>query len=425
MLDFADRPYEWIKPVPSPVLGRMIRRYNARRFLPRVKRIVEVRRRGGDDLLARLTGGDRLLLLPNHPTHADAAVFMESLREIGVPSQLMAAYDVFLRGKVDRFVMRRMGAFSVDRDASDPRPIKHAMDVLTRGRQALTIFPEGNVYLENDRVGPFQDGAAFLALRAQQKISETGRILAVPVAIKASFVGDARPEVRRRLTSLAEAVGVPGLDATPDASDPRSALMRLGTTAMKRNLKLRGLDCPWEQLGDAADEHADLPGLIRCAASGILDRLESKLDLSPRDPEALTDRVRICRRVIHEVRVDPARQADHAAAATWADEAILALRLMSYSGTYLAEKVSVDRVAETAEKLEEDVFGRMPEPFGDRLAVVRFGEPIDLRERLAEAGKLRQAVRTVTAETEASVQAGLDGINETLETSGAKSWFSD
>ncbi|MEM1445659.1 MAG: 1-acyl-sn-glycerol-3-phosphate acyltransferase [Planctomycetota bacterium] len=425
MLDFADQPYEWIKPVPSPVLGRMIRRFNAKRFLPKSKRIVEVRRIGGDDLATRLSQGDRLLLMPNHPTHGDAAIFMEALRQLGLPSQLMAAYDVFLRGRLDRFLMRRMGAFSVDRDASDPRPIKHAMDVLAAGRHGLTIFPEGNVYLENDRVGPFQDGAAFLGLRAQKEMGDGVRVLAVPVAIKASFVEDARPEVRRRLTKLAEAIGVPGLDATPDASDPRSALMRLGTAAMKRNLKLRGLDCPWETLGDAADTpegHADLPALIRCAASGILDRLESKLDLSPRDPEALTDRVRNCRRVIHEVRVDPSRQADHAAAVTWADEAILALRLMSYSGTYLAEKTSVDRVAETAEKLEEDVFGRMPEPMGDRLAIVRFGEPIDLRERLAASRKLRGAVRDVTARAEASVQHGLDTINRTLDTPGAHLW---
>ncbi|MEM7577629.1 MAG: 1-acyl-sn-glycerol-3-phosphate acyltransferase [Planctomycetota bacterium] len=422
MLDFADQPYAWIKPVPSPVLGPLMRWNNARRFLPKVKRIVEVRVEGGNDLRSRLASGDRLVLLPNHPTHADAAVFMEALRQLGLSSQLMAAYDVFLRSRLDRFLMRRLGAFSVDRDASDPRPIKHAMEVLSVGKSALTIFPEGNVYLENDHVGPFQEGAAFLSLRAQQKLGDAGRILAVPVAIKASFVEDARPEVRKRLTRLAEAVGVPGLDATPDASDPRSALMRLGTAAMKRNLKLRGLDCPWETLGDEADEHADLPGLIRCAASGIIDRLEAKLDLSPRDPDALAERVRACRRVIHDVRVDPSREADHAAAATWADEAILALRLMSYRGTYLAEKTTVDRVAETAEKLEEDVFGKMPEPMGDRLAVVRFGEPIDLRERVSGGGKLRHVVRAVTAEAEQGVQAGLDAINATLDTPGAEDW---
>ncbi|MEM8783239.1 MAG: 1-acyl-sn-glycerol-3-phosphate acyltransferase [Planctomycetota bacterium] len=422
MLDFADQPYEWIAPAPSPVIGPFMRWYNGRRFLPGVKQIQKVRVELGENLAARMAAGDRLVLMPNHPTHADAAIFMEALRRRGVRSQMMAAYDVFLRGKLDRFLMRRIGAFSVDRDASDPRPMKHAMEVLAEGRCALTVFAEGNVYLENDCVGPFQEGAAFLALRAQQKLGEAARILAVPVAIKASYREDARPEIRRRLTRLAESVGVTGLDATPEATDPRSALMRLGTAAMKRNLKLRGLDCPWETLGDGADERADLPGLIRCAASGILDRLEAKLDLTPRDPDRLLDRLRACRRVIHDVRVDPAREADHAAAATWADEAILALRLISYRGTYVAEKASVDRVAETAEKLEEDVFGRMPEPMGPRLAVVRFGEPIDLRAKLAEGGKLRKVVRGVTAEAESSVQAGLDTINETLNTPGSELW---
>ena len=45
--------------------------------------------------------------------------------------------------------------------------------------------------------------------------------------------------------------------------------------------------------------------------------VEPKLGLAAKDADAMSERGRQCRRVIHEVRVDPARQADHAAASTW------------------------------------------------------------------------------------------------------------
>ncbi len=399
------------------MIAPVLRRYNAVRFLPTIKRVVEVDVRGASRFLDAKGPGDRVVFMPNHPTHADAPVLMEALRRLEVPAQIMAAYDVFLRGRFDRFLLRRMGAFSVDRDAADPRPMKHAMAVLEAGRCGLTVFPEGNVYLENDHVGPFLEGAAFLALRAQQALGDDGgRVLAVPVSIKATYVGDARPEVVARLARVAEAIAQdpPGAD-----EHPRDTLSRLGLEAMRRNLKHRGIDGP-----DAADHGpaSGLPGLIRGAATGVLDRLEKKLGIETKTPDDLIERVRQCRRVIHEVRTSDDRAADHAAAATWADEAMLAFRLASYRGDYVANKPTLDRVAETAEKLEEDVFGDMPAPLGDRLAVVSFGEPIDLRERLAGSRKLRPVVRAVTGEVEAAVQSGLDDINTTLDTRGARPW---
>ncbi len=411
MLDFADQPFRWFPPKRSPLIAPLLRRYNARRFLPKAKRILEIDSRHVERLQSEAQPGDRFVFMPNHPTHADAAIFMEVLRRLDQPAQLMAAYDVYLRSRLEGWMIQRIGAFSVDRDAADPRPMKHALEVLAKGRCALTVFPEGNVYLENDRVGPFLEGAAFLALRAQQAMGEDGgRVLAVPVSIKATHIRDAHPAVRQRLRRIAEAIGVerPGKD-----EDPREALARVGMAALERNLSHRGIALP--QGGTLADT-------IRSAAAGILDRLESKLSLTSDADAPLIERVRQCRRVIHEVRTDSARAADHAAAATWADEAMLAFRIASYRGDYVAERPSLDRVSETVEKLEEDVFSRMPAPMGDRLAVVSFGTSIDLRERLAQSRKLRPVVRSVTADVEAAVQQGLDEINGTLDTWGSRPW---
>ena len=56
------------------------------------------------------------------------------------------------------------------------------------------------------------------------------------------------------------------------------------------------------------------------------------------------DRIRTARREIHKVRSDPDREIDHAVAAGWADEAIIAFRILSYAGNYLSENPTLDRV---------------------------------------------------------------------------------
>ncbi|MEM6853887.1 MAG: 1-acyl-sn-glycerol-3-phosphate acyltransferase, partial [Planctomycetota bacterium] len=170
MLDFSDQPYQYFPPKYSRFWASLLLYHNRSRHLPRTQRIAEVVSTGHEDLLAQLKPGDRLVFLPNHSTHADAAIFLESLRQIGQTSLMMAAYDVFLRGRVHRFTMQRMGAFAVDRDGSCPKPMKQALATLDQGKHGLTIFPEGNVYLTNDRITPFMDGAAFIALKAQQAL---------------------------------------------------------------------------------------------------------------------------------------------------------------------------------------------------------------------------------------------------------------
>jgi hypothetical protein len=47
-----------------------------------------------------------------------------------------------------------MGNFSIDREGSDRRAMAAAIKVLTDGKTAPNIFPEGNVYLTNDRRPP-------------------------------------------------------------------------------------------------------------------------------------------------------------------------------------------------------------------------------------------------------------------------------
>ncbi len=410
MLDFCDEPYRDFPPKDSFLWRAGLNWYNRARFLPHAKRITELTVHGMDSLRQFRGPGDRVVLMPNHPTHADASIMLEASRRAGLTTQMMAAYDVFLRSRLDAFVMQRLGAFSVDREGSDARAMKTALDVLERGRHALVVFPEGNVYLEADRVTPFSEGAAFLALRAARQLKDKGRrVLVVPVSIKATHVTDCRPLVAERLQGLAEAVGV---ELAGDA-DPISAMRDIGVALLHRNLTGRGLDMP---------EADDLPMLINHAGGAVMDKLEAKLGITPKPGASLIDRVRKGRQLIHEVRTDPGRVADHAAAATWADEAMLALRLASYSDHYAASHPTLDRIEETSEKLAEDLHRKMMPPLADRAAFVRFNEPVPLCEFVAEGKAGRKQVRALTARCESAVQQGIDLLNQANPHPGGRLW---
>lgn len=412
VLEFCDKPYRFYPPRYSPPIAWLLKRYNRRRYLPRTKRIIGVEVQNAGEFQAMTRPGDRIVLLPNHPTHADAAILLEALRQVGLSTQVMAAYDVFLRSRLDAWVMQKLGAFSVDREGSDQAAIKQAMATLGAGRFALTIFPEGNVYLENDAVTPFNEGAAFIALKSAQALAEKGhRVVVVPVSIKTTHVTDARAELTGMIRDLAAALQV----EIESGATPLAALKQVGLAALRRNLEHRGYEI-------GADAPRALRPFIEQTAGAVVSRLEAKLKLQPRGDESLTDRIRRCRRAIHEVRTDESRAVDHAAAATWADEAMLAFKIASYSGKYVTASPTLDRISETVEKLSEDLYNRVTPPIGPKHAYVRFNRPIDATERLSGGVKLRQAVRDLTADAEGAVQDGLYQINAGNQHPGAALW---
>ena len=138
MLEFTDAPYEFFPAKPNSFvlwLGRLLNRY--RNLSSHRHFISEVEVRGLDRLdEARRLGDKRWFFLANHPTHSDAQILAEAQRIIGVRSCYMAAYDVFLRGKLQAWVMQRAGCFSVNRDASDSRSMREAIRIRSENRYA-------------------------------------------------------------------------------------------------------------------------------------------------------------------------------------------------------------------------------------------------------------------------------------------------
>lgn len=84
------------------------------------------------------------------------------------------------------------------------------------------------------------------------------------------------------------------------------------------------------------------------------------------------------------------------------DDVRLPLQAYSYPGNYLSEKPSIERIAETIEKLEEDLDG-FALPKGRRRARVLFGQPIDLSQA-GPAARPRTLAADVTDRLEGAIK---------------------
>jgi len=365
--------------------------------------------RHADRVLSLVKSNARFLLLPNHSTHSDPQMMLEVQRRLRVKSSMMAAYDVFLRGRFQAWIMQRIGCFSIDREGSDSQAMKCAVELLVRGDRGLTLFAEGNVLLMNDRVAPFLGGAAFIGMRAQKKLGADKPIYAMPISMKFSNLSDCRDSVLDHVTTLESQLGI----HPPDETSVLQRMRSIGLYILSRNLQQRGHMAP-------ASSEEDLDEILEGSAIQIISHLEDKIGLSKAAHDRPLDRIRRVRSAIHQVRIDDVQRFDHRVATTWADEAILAVKILSYSGNYLSESPTLDRHCEVLEKLREDLIGETVRPIGDRGVVVQFGEPINLADHLvAMRQDSRGTLAGLTRTFERTVQQGLDEINASNELPGA------
>ena len=135
-----------------------------------------------------------MLITPNHASHADGFALYAIADKIGIPFYVMAAWQVLhYGGWFKRMILRQHGVFGVDREGTDLAAIRQARDILETASNPLVIFPEGEVYHINERVTPFREGPAAIALMAARKA--TRPVYAIPCAMRYRYVTDPTPEL--------------------------------------------------------------------------------------------------------------------------------------------------------------------------------------------------------------------------------------
>lgn len=367
-----------------------LRRWQQRRE----QRLLEVTVRGVERVRPLIEQNAAILITPNHPGHADVYAMYAAAEQIGRPFYFMTAWQVLaMASPVKRWVLRRHGSFSVEREGADLWAFKRAVRVLVEEPYPLVIFPEGDVYHLNDRLTPLREGTAAIALTATKQTERP--LFVVPCALRYQYLQDPTSELQSVMTELEERIlwrPRPHLPLEDRLYQFAEALL-----AVKEI----------EYIGEA--RQGPLPGRVEALIEQVLGGLEKAHGLAsgPTVPE----RVKNVRRAILEEQQKAEGDRDRLAALrTELDDVFFIVQLFSYPGDYVKSRPTIERVAETLDKFEEDVLGFATARIrGARRATVDLGEPIDVRQFAQGMTQPRKAARPLTLALEQAIQALLDG----------------
>ena len=400
----------------------------ARAWFPMVRRemrnkadIQKVEIHGLEHLRAVVASGAGVLITPNHSFHYDSYVLGHAAHEITRPFHVMAAWQVFNAATpFQRFIMQRSGVFSIDRESADLGAFKRSVEILRSHQCPLVIFPEGDIYHTNDRVTPFREGAAAIALSAAKRADRP--LVVIPAAIKCRYVTDPTPGLLDLMSRLEQSLHwrphthLPLPERIYRFAEGLLALKELeylghhqrGSVQSRTAALIGHLIDDQERRHSIEKRTGTVPERVKELRRHHIERLsasgEGEAPAEPRDVRAPSDSA-----APQERRPPTARpKLDDAARQQLErdmEDLFFVIQLYSYPGDYVAEKPSIERIAETLDKFEEDVLGATyPKPRGTRHATVRFGEPISLANERAS----RDATATLTTQLEQRVQGLLD-----------------
>ena len=366
------RPYVFHPPRYSPWLAPLLYAFSAQAYRRRKFKIRDIAIEGVAHLRAAVAERQPVLVAPNHADHADPHVLLAAGRKADVTFHFMAAREGFERGSLAAFALQHIGVFSIDREGADVSAIKTAMAIMKEGRYPLVIFPEGEIYHHHERLDELNEGAAKILLRSAGKDAASARGCAIPTALRYVHDPAVADTFSDRLGRLEHRIA---WKPRPEM-DVVERIYRLG----------RGLLALKEEEYLGRTQEGPIVERIQQFQHELVALIERRHGEAPGD-RSIPERVKALRSRIRKRLTDEQAPLTEAQAAQLYDDLealFIAVQLYSYPGRYLSEQPSVDRIAETILKLEEDVLGEGTYPCA-RDAHVVFGEPIDvgafLRER--------------------------------------------
>lgn len=384
-------PPKWWAPKLAPWAVKLTRGYRHRQ-LRRAQRVVHIEAIGLDYLERAIKSDQGVLITPNHSAHYDSAALYAAADQIGQPLYFMTAWQVFAMSRGwDRWLMQRLGCFSIDRESTDRKAFKQAVNILQGEPQPLVIFPEGDVYHVSDRVTPFREGAAAVALAAAKRSKRT--LVIIPCGIKFWYVDDPIDELHELMLQLEERFYL-----RPQPQQPLVDRIYRFAEAM---LALKELDYLGHTRSGSVKERVS--GLT----DAILSRLEDRHQLAKK--KATTpERVKTLRqRIIQQDRA-AINDSERRMLNEQMDDLFFVIQLYSYPGDYLRQQPTIERLAETMDKFEEDVLGLdLPRVRGRRRAVVQFSEPISVQYDSDNSNRVAELTTTM----QTKVQAVLNQLN--------------
>jgi 1-acyl-sn-glycerol-3-phosphate acyltransferase len=376
-----DQPYHFIPPRLNRFWHWIIRR-----CLPRILRkdhgISSVECLGIEKLRASLDAGRGIMLVGNHCRPCDPMVLDSLSAAVRRPFHIIASWHVFMTSAFQRFILPRIGGFSVYREGLDRESLKCAIKSVADGQNPLVIFAEGIITRSNDRLVNFMEGPAFIA-RAAAKQHPAGQVVIHPVFIRYLFEGDPAASLTPVITEIENR-----LSWQPQTQLPlRDRLRKIGAAL----LALKEI----EHLG--VPREGTFPQRLAHLIDHLLTPLENQWTAARHDGDTMARVKRLRSAILPDMVSGELPEADRAARWRQLAEVYLVQQLHCYSGDHLDDPTP-EHLLETVERYEEDLTDKARPHFPIR-AVITVGDPIEVtaaRDRSAEADpvttRLRQAM---------------------------------
>jgi 1-acyl-sn-glycerol-3-phosphate acyltransferase len=381
-------PQAW-KPSVSPALVKFLRPFRDRQRKRSIQ-IADIEVVGASIVQDRLNNGEGVMIMPNHSSHADPYVIYSAADQVGTALHVMATWHVFDdKSWLARWILTKHGCFSVDREANDIGAFRLATSILQEKPEPLVIFPEGEIYHCNGRVTPFREGAAAIAVAAARKSKRP--ITCIPCAIRYDYVEDPTPSLLETMSELEASIFW-----RPKTTDPLEKRIYEFAEVLLMVKELEYLK---------TTQSGRLPDRIASLREHILTNVEQRNEIES-SSKSIPERVKAARKKIMEKELnsdsdtEQANQLNHDM-----EDLFLVVQSFSYPGDYVDDHPSIDRMAETIDKFEEDVLKKTTADIkAERRVKVSFGEPVEV----SSDRKVKSQTSTITTAIEQRVQEMLD-----------------
>jgi len=378
----SDKPYVPVLPYHGTLWARALNLYLPR-YLHRRYGTGKVEIVGAEKLAASIAAGHGVLITPNHSRDEDPFILNALARKVGKPFFVVASAHLFMHNKLQAFMLRRAGAFSIYREGMDKQAVQTSIEILETAERPLVIFPEGHISRTNDRLTPMLEGTALIARQAAKKrAKENKKVVVHPVAIHYSFPFDVEASAARMLDEIEMR-----LTWRPSHDLPLTDRFRkvgAGLLALKE-LQYLG----HTQDGTIAER---IPRLI----DAILKPMEAEWvnGNSEGHPVARVKRLRSA--ILPDMIKGELAEDEKARRWRLLEDCDLAQQLYHYPPDYITENAPKSHIIETVERFEEDLTGKIT-VHGPVDAKITVGDAIEVstgREARGEADPLMTGIET-------------------------------
>ncbi len=377
------KPYRFVPPRFSPFWARIIQWYLPT-YLRKGFGITSWECVGAERLRASLNAGAGVLLASNHSRPCDPMVLGLLAREVARPFHVMASWHLFMQNRVQSFLLPRIGGFSLYREGLDRESLKCAIRILADAQFPLTIFPEGFVTRNNDRLLHLMDGVAFLARAAAKERAaapRSGKVVVHPIFVRYFFQGDLAATLAPVLQEIEAR-----LSWQPQLPLPlRERVVKVGQAL----LALKEI----EYIG-AAQSGAVMERLPRLL-DHLLAPLEREWNVGQPEPDTMARVKRLRTAILPGLIKGELAAVESARRWRQLTDLYVAQQLHCYAGAELGASPTPERLLETVERYEEDLTDTA-RPHPPLHAVICVGEAIvatPARDRSADGDPMAQELR--------------------------------